>query len=151
MKRICAFLILAVVFFSSAVVKAEEVSGEEKEKTFSVSAELGVFSSYINENTGEYANGLMTTAGFSLTHNPSGLYFGALSYISEKGFDEVDVYFGDSFKIKGPMVDLGVVYYNVGHAERYGRRFCWGLCGRQVSRGIWLCAICLSRKDVFHS
>ncbi|MFA5961941.1 MAG: hypothetical protein WC848_04635 [Parcubacteria group bacterium] len=114
MKRAyIASMMLVMAFFSSALVRAAEVSGEEKEKTFLVSAELGVFSSYINENTGEYTNGLMTTAGFSLTHNPSGLYFGALSYISEKGFDEVDVYLGDSFKIKGLTFDLGVVYYNV--------------------------------------
>ncbi len=108
-----ALILLSMVFFSSAAAMAEEVAEEKKDKTFSASVELGVFSSYINENTGEYTNGLMTTAGFLLTHNPSGLYFVALSYISEKGFDEVDVYFGESFKLKGITFDLGVVYYNV--------------------------------------
>ena len=113
MNKIVTFLMLAMVFFSSALAKAEEVTEEKKDNTFSVSGELGIFSSYVNDNTGEYVNGIMTRQGLILTHNPTGLYIGALGYISERGVDEIDVYLGKSTEFGEFKFDTGIGIYNV--------------------------------------
>jgi hypothetical protein len=102
-----------MVFFSSVLAKAEEVSEEKKDKTFSVSGEIGIFSSYVNDNTGEYTNGITTRPGLMLTHNPTGFYVGALGYISERGVDEVDIYLGKTTELGEFKFDTGIGIYDV--------------------------------------
>lgn len=109
MKKFFAVLVAIFVFCSTAVWAGEG------EKTFSISSELGCFSSVVVETTGEVVSKKPgCEPSITLTHNSSGLYVSALGYyLSGEGLAEIDLYLGKAGEIKGIKYDAGAGFYNL--------------------------------------
>src|SRR4030042_5471939 len=133
MRKLIFSVLVAIFVFASTAVWAGE------EKTFSISGELGFFTPYIDEYTGEkIANGMVGQPGLTLTNNPSGLYVGVLGYITRTGVDEIDIYLDYASELAGLKLDAGYSFCNLADTNGDLHAFYFGAESPEIIAGISL-------------
>ncbi len=89
-----------------------DTTDKSQDKVISSSMETTVSSMYVNRDSGQHvSSGMLVQPTFTLTHNPTEIYFSVLFYGSQEA-PEVDFCFGRITHFGNVEVDTGVSYYN---------------------------------------
>ncbi|HCU70858.1 MAG TPA: hypothetical protein DIC35_03875 [Candidatus Moranbacteria bacterium] len=95
----------------------ESDATDGKKDVFSVDLLVDATSRDVDKYSGAIGEGWISHQGVTLTHNPSGAYLNALSYVKEDGLNEVDLLVGWSVDFHDITLDGGGGYYAVDDDE----------------------------------
>jgi hypothetical protein len=138
MKKTYSLLIMMMIFFGSVLLAEETTTNGGEDRPFIVTGKIGLYSSDVDEYSGEHiSNSPVLKTEVTVTHSRSKIYLSAMTYVSEKGVNEVDVLLGKSIEVGEATIDIGAGFYDIGRLGNTEEDFLAMYIGIELPRIVW--------------